>query len=143
MKKFYERILGDKIAFPEEYRTGELAFMNVSADRGNIFMKEFGDLPGGVEVDFGSHFSPMNFLILYRVLSWGFGVLPLRISAIAECDILRNIAIRWRVRSLSKTNSLNLAIKGLISVSCMAITIIWHKVQMSRLFFNYFRFLFF
>ena len=55
MKKIYERILGDKIAFPEENRTGEFAFMNVSADRGNIFMKEFGDLPGGVKVNFGSH----------------------------------------------------------------------------------------
>ena len=48
-------------------------------------------------VGFGVHCSPMNFLILYRVLSWGFEVLPLRISATAECDILRNTPICWRV----------------------------------------------
>ena len=97
MKEFDERISGDEVFVAEEHRLREFALADITADRSNVFVQEFGDLAGCVEVKLESHLSPMNFLILYRVLSWGFEVLPLRMSAIAECDIFRNIAVCWRV----------------------------------------------
>ena len=60
----------------------------------NTYAEKLAEFLGSEDViGFRSHFSPMNFLILYRVLSWGFDVLPLRISATAECDIFRYMAI--------------------------------------------------
>lgn len=64
MKEFYETGFRDEILLAEKYRPWELALVDVSADRSDVLMKEFSDLLGGIEIDFGSHSSPMSFWIL-------------------------------------------------------------------------------
>lgn len=100
------------------------------------------ELSDGIKVLPGVHWSPINFLILYRVRGWGFNVFSLRMSATAECDILSHTAICWRVKSLSKMNSLNFVINSFISLFASINIIIMTKSSLSRFFFNYFRFLF-
>lgn len=87
--------------------------------------EEFGRLGRGEEIPLEVHLiSIINFLILYKVRGWGLDVFSLRISATAEWDILRNTAIWWRVKFLSKMNSLNLTINCLVSVLSILIIII-------------------
>ena len=64
MKEVDERILRNKIFLAEKNRPGEFAIIDVAADRGDVLMEEFGNLPGGVEIELGAHCSPMSFLIL-------------------------------------------------------------------------------
>lgn len=101
-------------------------------------VEEFGRLGRGEELPLEVHWSPMNFFILYRVLGCGFEVLPLRIPAIAEWDILRNTAIWWRVKSLSKIKVLNFNINSFISLFPSIITILLIKSSLSSVFFNFF-----
>jgi len=55
MKKIDERFLGDKILLPKINRIWEFALVDITADRGDILMEKFGDLPGGVEVEVDGH----------------------------------------------------------------------------------------
>ena len=92
MKEFSKRFLGDEVILSKKFCLGKFTIMDIATNGDNVFMQNFGDLPDCIEGEIDSHFSPMNFLILYKVLPWGFSVLPLRISATAEWDILRNMA---------------------------------------------------
>lgn len=105
----------------EEYSTPDLddvdnAGLSPAYKGLDVYPEELGCLARGEELPLEVHWSPMNFLILYRVLGCGLEVLPLRISATAEWDILRNTAIWWRVKSLSKIKVLNFDINSFISL---------------------------
>ena len=97
MKEFDKRIPGDEVILSKKFCLGKFTIMDVATNRNDVFVQNFGDLFDSIEGEIEAHCSPMNFLILYNVLSWGFEVLPLRISATAECDILRNTPTCWRV----------------------------------------------
>ena len=143
MKEIDEARFRDEVFLAEEYRPGEFTIIDVAADRGDVLVKEFSDLAGCMEVKVDGHCSPMSFLILYKVLSWGFGVLPFRILATAECDILRNIATCWSVKSLSKTNVLNLSTSCIVSLFSIATRIIKSIMRLVKSFFKLFVFFIF
>lgn len=97
MKEFDKRIFRNQILFAKEHRPGEAALVDITADGSDVLVEEFGYFFNRIEVEFEGHFFPINFLILNRVLSWGFRVFFLRISAMAETDILRIADNCWRV----------------------------------------------
>jgi len=55
MKKIDERILGDEVFLAEKYRPREFALVDVTADRGDVLVKEFSDLAGCMEVEVDGH----------------------------------------------------------------------------------------
>lgn len=138
MKKIEKRILGYQVFLAEKYRPGELALTDVTPDRGDVFVEKFGYFLDRVEAEIKGHCSPMNFLILYRVLPWGFKVLPLMISATAVWDILRNIATCWSVRSLSRINSLNLDNNLVTSGFCIVNSTLMQKHMRVKHYFKVF-----
>jgi len=138
MKEFDKRIPGDEVILSKKFCIGKFTIMDIATNGDNIFVQDFGDLFDGIEGELDGHFSPMSFLILYRVLPWGFKVLPLMISATAVWDILRNIATCWRVRSLSRMNSLNLHNNLFTSGFCMVNSTLLQKYMHVKHYFKVF-----
>lgn len=136
IKEIYERIPRDEVILSKKFYLRKFSLMDVATNRNDVFVQNFCDLFDGIEGEIDSHFSPMNFLILYRVLPWGFSVLPLRISATAEWDILRNMPTCLSVRSLSRMNSLNLPIILDTSGFCMINSTLMQKYMYVKHFFQ-------